>query len=172
MNCDYLEKIAVLYFRIYYVLHVRLVYLALWGSVVQHPTSVTCLVIVTSSCRLRTIRRVMWRHDLSPMQWQQSVICFGDCGSACSPRDRLGQSSLTSVITAVCVSLLQESNYSRKPATSARDLDPSLTLQNVMIPCTDNEFDFRLTLRLLMSYVYGAPILDVSRSHTTTQHSR
>ena len=35
-----------------------------------------------------------------------------------------------------------------------------------------------LTLRLLMSYiyiyiyVYGAHILDVSRSHTTTQHSR
>ena len=31
-----------------------------------------------------------------------------------------------------------------------------------------------LTLRRLMSYVYiyGAPILGVSRSHTTTQHSR
>ena len=29
-----------------------------------------------------------------------------------------------------------------------------------------------LTLKLLMSYVYGAPIFDVSRSHTTTQHSR
>ena len=29
-----------------------------------------------------------------------------------------------------------------------------------------------LTLRLLMSYTYGAPILDVSRSRTTTQHSR
>jgi len=29
-----------------------------------------------------------------------------------------------------------------------------------------------LTLRQLMSYVYGAPILEVSRSHTTTQHSR
>ena len=30
-----------------------------------------------------------------------------------------------------------------------------------------------LTFRLLMSYIYiyGAPILDVSRSHTTTQHS-
>jgi hypothetical protein len=27
-----------------------------------------------------------------------------------------------------------------------------------------------LTLRLLMSYIYGAPILDVSRSYTTTQH--
>jgi len=31
---------------------------------------------------------------------------------------------------------------------------------------------FSLTLRWLMSYIYGAPILDVSRSHTTTQHSR
>ena len=31
-----------------------------------------------------------------------------------------------------------------------------------------------LTFRLLMSYIYiyGAPILDVSRSHTTMQHSR
>jgi len=29
-----------------------------------------------------------------------------------------------------------------------------------------------LTLRLLMSYIYGAPILDVSRSHTTTHHNR
>jgi len=29
-----------------------------------------------------------------------------------------------------------------------------------------------LTFRLLRSYIYGAPILDVSRSHTTTQHSR
>ena len=33
-----------------------------------------------------------------------------------------------------------------------------------------------LTLRLLMSYIYiyiyGAPILDVSRSHTMMQHSR
>jgi hypothetical protein len=29
-----------------------------------------------------------------------------------------------------------------------------------------------LTLRLLMSYIYGALILDVSRSHPTTHHSR
>ena len=30
----------------------------------------------------------------------------------------------------------------------------------------------KLTLRLLVSYIYGALILDVSRSHTTTHHSR
>ena len=29
-----------------------------------------------------------------------------------------------------------------------------------------------LTLRVLMSYIYGVPILDVSRSHTKTHHSR
>ena len=29
-----------------------------------------------------------------------------------------------------------------------------------------------LTFRLLMSYKYGSPIRDVSRSHTPTQHSR
>ena len=29
-----------------------------------------------------------------------------------------------------------------------------------------------LTFGLLMSYIYGVPILNVSRSHTTTQHSR
>jgi len=29
-----------------------------------------------------------------------------------------------------------------------------------------------LALRLLMSYIYGAPILDVSRSHTMTHHIR
>ena len=34
------------------------------------------------------------------------------------------------------------------------------------------EADQWLTLRRLMSYIYGAPILDVSRSHTTMQHSR
>jgi hypothetical protein len=29
-----------------------------------------------------------------------------------------------------------------------------------------------LTLRLVISYIYGTPILDVSTSHTTTQHGR
>jgi len=32
--------------------------------------------------------------------------------------------------------------------------------------------NYSLTLRRLMSYIYGAPIFDVSRSHTTTHHSR
>ena len=43
------------------------------------------------------------------------------------------------------------------------DSVPSLIIQNMYKD---------LTLRLLMSYIYGAPILDVSRSYTTTHHSR
>jgi len=38
--------------------------------------------------------------------------------------------------------------------------------------CGKLSAESELTLRRLMSYIYGAPVLDVSRSHTTTQHSR
>ena len=41
-----------------------------------------------------------------------------------------------------------------------------------VVACCTNSIVCSLTLRLLMSYIYGAPILDVSRSHTTTQNSR
>ena len=42
-----------------------------------------------------------------------------------------------------------------------------------VIPPVEFNISLRyLTLRLLMLYIYGALILDVSRSHTTTQHSR
>jgi len=42
---------------------------------------------------------------------------------------------------------------------------------DVLNPPTDTSSNY-LTLRRLMSCIYGAPILDVSKSHTTTQHSR
>ena len=64
-----------------------------------------------------------------------------------------------------------------------------IPVSNASYHCCDNEWTLNgtlyyfktsvltsqavyLTLRRLMSYIYGAPILDVSRSHTTTQHSR
>ena len=47
------------------------------------------------------------------------------------------------------------------------------TKNNLCLQCEDCACEISsLTLRRLMSYIYGAPILDVSRSHTTTQHSR
>ena len=50
------------------------------------------------------------------------------------------------------------------------------TLLHVSLCCTQGQIyvylQKNLSLRRLMSYIYGAPILDVSRSHTTTQHSR
>ena len=49
--------------------------------------------------------------------------------------------------------------------TFSNNLNRKLITINVCVKCV-------LTLRWIMSYIYGAPILDVSRSHTTTQHSR
>jgi len=46
-----------------------------------------------------------------------------------------------------------------------------IVIRRAGIYCFDKHVEY-LTFRLLMSYIYGAPILDVSRSHTTTQHSR
>ena len=48
-------------------------------------------------------------------------------------------------------------------------------LQNASLFKEKQIIEIMLTLRLLMSiyiYIYGAPILDVSRSYTTTHHSR
>jgi len=48
-----------------------------------------------------------------------------------------------------------------------------ITVMNIVQHYWKNWYSqMQLTLRRLMSYMYGAPILDVSRSHTTTQHSR
>ena len=55
--------------------------------------------------------------------------------------------------------LVEKSTVKRRPGRS-RNKSQKSTQYNI------------LTLRVLMSYIYGAPILDVSRSHTTTQHSR
>jgi len=51
------------------------------------------------------------------------------------------------------------------------DAVPSAACLQTPFAFEDKDFEL-LTLRRLMSYIYGAPILDVSRSHTTTQHSR
>ena len=53
---------------------------------------------------------------------------------------------------------------------SLMNIESQLINLHTFIPTYEQRND--LTFRLLMSYIYGAPILDVSRSHTTTQHSR
>jgi len=67
------------------------------------------------------------------------------------------------------------SSHSR-PKSSGLSLHSRLSKQNPIwisfCPLCAPHAPLVLTLRRLMSYIYGAPILDVSRSHTTTQHSR
>jgi len=71
---------------------------------------------------------------------------------------------------AVCRQLRHKPRFDPSPVSVGFLVD-KLELRPVYI----REIQFSpasLTLRRLMSYIYGAPILDVSRSHTTTQHSR
>jgi len=57
--------------------------------------------------------------------------------------------------------------------TQLQNYVPSKNLFQAHINCKYPAYTWIiLTLRWLMSYIYGAPILDVSRSHTTTHHSR
>ena len=62
-------------------------------------------------------------------------------------------------------------NLSRRVAANRR-LRPRVQITELPKKNDDLIIKGKLTLRRLMSYIYGAPILDVSRSHTTTQHSR
>ena len=55
--------------------------------------------------------------------------------------------------------------------TSWKPVSFSRTLLH-LVSSMEYLLNYSLTLRRLMSYINGAPILDVSRSHTTTQHSR
>jgi len=55
--------------------------------------------------------------------------------------------------------------------TPAKDENKKWVIFKYHSPKSENLLTY-LTLKRLMSYIYGAPILDVSRSHTTTQHSR
>ena len=68
---------------------------------------------------------------------------------------------------------------SRKPEYTINPLNPELNPICYLLALLAHHFLHVsrisvkiLTFRRLMSYIYGAHILDVSRSHTTTQHSR
>ena len=68
-------------------------------------------------------------------------------------------------------------DYFCKPASRVKPLNPELNpicyLLALLGALHVSSIRVKLlTFRLLMSYIYGAPIFDVSRSHTTTQHSR
>jgi len=73
------------------------------------------------------------------------------------------------------VYILPKHPHITKP-TQTHTLEGKLNTALKLLLYVDDEFlkEFinTLTLRRLMSNIYGAPILDVSRSHTTTQHSR
>ena len=134
--------------------------------------------LVHSSSRVRPFDTQRWRHCLSsnhwepqpqrhisedPELWTESFITvFTKASNWWVPW-------VTWVHSTPCLKTTEDAQNSycgmTQPFLQAIRKPPALKLFR-MYP------SLRLTLRRLMSYIYGAPILDVSRSHTTTQHSR
>ena len=81
-------------------------------------------------------------------------------------------------VNETCVKFRQSSNFEfyEGNKTNQNVIQPILGFKFIFIQIVPlaTEPGISLTLRRLMSYIYiyGAPILDVSISHTTTQHSR
>jgi len=67
----------------------------------------------------------------------------------------------------------QQSPVNLRPQSHPLDLAATAIGYSYVQSSANNKMIHKcLTLRRLTSYIYGAPILDVSRSHTATQHSR
>ena len=105
--------------------------------------------------------------------WDRQTLAIRPSNSYCGePSSTTGYSARDCVSkTALRQSLVPQFRSSRADyhQTSAPSLEASPNIIRLRFQLATT-----LTLRLLMSYIYmyGAPILDVSRSHTTTQHSR
>ena len=101
-----------------------------------------------------------FRHQIEGDQQVLSILVIArELRCVCVPIDRL-----------VSVSFIAEF-YFTAPFFNLY-LFVSANKENKEIMNSYKELHIVLTLRRLMSYINGAPILDVSRSHTTTQQSR
>ena len=126
-------------------------------------------------------------YDLGCYPCKQTTICLLHCSFLVSLFGNI-----------VCASIIRILGIQTTGICTVRPVDPCFSLclvnrnRKLFLPdlCDVRRVNFfhvnfvsvtsvvSLTLRLLMSYIYiyiyiyGTPILDVSRSHTTTQHSR
>jgi len=85
--------------------------------------------------------------------------------------DRI-QASVLHLPFPINITSLNNSTQKRHPGSWICGERMKYRLSNLLLEGGIAILSVTLTLRLLMSYTYGAPILDVSRSHTTTHHSR
>ena len=109
-------------------------------------SQVSNILVLTVSVMILWFDKYQVKHSF-PLFWSYRIVCFwvsGNVGLQFNP--------LNAELNPICylLALLGAHHF--------------LDVSRIRVKS--------LTLRQLMSYIYGAPILDVSRSHTTTQHSR
>jgi len=110
---------------------------------------------------------LFWSVDLLTAEADLNIILYQSLG--CNPR-RAFHMSVTKLIELMTLNVIivWDQNIVWRLNIELRNVKPDVMW------VIKSFVNGRLTLRRLMSYIYiyGAPILDVSRSHTTTQHSR
>ena len=120
----------------------------------QNNCNYSIICIINNNCNFNLI----YRYSLTAKTVYYSVMVTRCCSYSCFVLLKMGDNDTRNMY----------SNHQIKinSVTCASCWDFYI---RILLWCTDPRV---LTLRWLMSYIYGAPILDVSRSHTTTQHSR
>ena len=114
------------------------------------------------------------------IEWRKKIAKTNNCSSNWTPSGfikwRLIYRSETNQETRHDMPIQLSSTQRRQKSLDGthREVTFLITRTRYIQPKPSEQNTTQLTLRRLMSYIYiyGAPILDVSRSHTTTQHSR
>ena len=144
----------------------HLVGIIYYNIIIMHgPTNIKkllCFFYLASY--IGQLRHYNYTKDQGSTSGRVGAVIFADASRA-----SLGLShySFSWLAGALCDNVAREWSRHSTPSCVPKfelKIDCDLPKQAARKPC--------LTLRLLMSYIYGAPILDVSRSYTTTQHSR
>jgi len=143
-------------------------------------SQVILLEIFEQSCTLRckTCQEDRQAHILEVAQGHP-LLHFEDCHLVAVPQNIVSRTTFRRDKEEVLFNH-HSRIYSYKRTVKTVEINIKSKKQNILISfhrhflriITHKSDTMYLTLRRLMSHIYKAPILDVSRSHTTTQHSR
>ena len=150
---------------------VELVLAGWWFSFYDQKAS--CLLAVVLTCHSMECSLINLKHEL-PLLHSVRIGCKAHAHPASYSLGAGREGSFYASKAAV-----EWGDHSFPFSAKINPLNPELNLICYLLAVLAHHFIHvsrimvkSLTLRLLMSYIYGAHILDVSRSHTTTQHSR
>jgi len=167
--------VSIIRIQFYEVLNWRQVIIYLEGDIRLQCAALSCMVQEHRPCQ--KVKCAAWSCMVQEHRPFQKVKC---AALSCMVQEHRPFQKVIDVIDLLTENA--QENIRNRPAQGVwrfNPLNPELNSICYLLALLAHHFLHvsrirvkSLTLRLLMSYIYGAPILDISRSHTTTQHSR